>query len=310
VGIEYVSLSSLIIDDIVLPDGQVSMNTLGGSGTHALVGMRVWSDRLAFAATVGADLDPAHRAAREQLGIDLRGLIVRDGYRTTRAWQLFEHDGRRTEILRTNLEAFNREKPRIDELPADYFAARGFHLLWGDMPELERAVDVIRAANDEVVLAWEPSPEQVGASQARYQALLPRLDLFSPDLNEAEEITGEQEPEAMCAKLAGWGARCVALRMGSHGSVVRTATSAWHVPPAPATVVDVTGGGNAYCGGFLVGLGSGLSPVEAALRGSVSASFALEQFGLPSLTAFTRREAELRLAAVRERVSTLSNDPN
>ncbi|MGH2697933.1 MAG: carbohydrate kinase family protein, partial [Actinomycetota bacterium] len=255
-----------------------------------------------------ADLDPAHRAALEQLGIDLRGLVVRDGYRTPRAWQLFEHDGRRTEILRTDLDAFIRERPRIDELPADYLAARGFHVLWGDLAEFDHAVDVLRAANEDVVLAWEPSPEQLVASRADYQALLPRVDLFSPDLTEAKEITGEDDPEAMCATLTDWGARCVALRMGSRGSLVRTTTGdTWHTPPAPATLVDVTGGGNAYCGGFLVGLGSGLSPLEAALRASVSASFALEQFGLPSFTASIRSEAELRMNAVRERVSVLSS---
>ena len=46
---DYVAYSGLIIDDIVLPDGRTYFNTLGGSGTHALVGMRIWSDRLGVA---------------------------------------------------------------------------------------------------------------------------------------------------------------------------------------------------------------------------------------------------------------------
>ena len=37
---DYVAYSGLIIDDIVLPDGRTFFNTLGGSGTHALIGMR------------------------------------------------------------------------------------------------------------------------------------------------------------------------------------------------------------------------------------------------------------------------------
>ena len=62
---DYVAYSGLIIDDIVLPDGRTYFNTLGGSGTHALVGMRLWSDRLGYFAAVGSDFDPAHRERRD-----------------------------------------------------------------------------------------------------------------------------------------------------------------------------------------------------------------------------------------------------
>ncbi|HEX5689035.1 MAG TPA: hypothetical protein VFX76_03490, partial [Roseiflexaceae bacterium] len=58
---EYVTFSNLIIDDIVLSDGRSFMNTLGGAGTHALIGMRVWSDRLGMISTIGKDFDPQHR---------------------------------------------------------------------------------------------------------------------------------------------------------------------------------------------------------------------------------------------------------
>ena len=45
-GPEYVTFSNIIIDDIVLWDGSTHMSVLGGSGTHALIGMRVWSQSL------------------------------------------------------------------------------------------------------------------------------------------------------------------------------------------------------------------------------------------------------------------------
>ncbi len=66
-------------------------------------------------------------------------------------------------------------------------------------------------------------------------------------------------------------------------------------PAVPATIVDVTGGGNAYIGGFLVGLGEGLGVVDAAARAAVSASFTLEQFGVPQFTPEKHAEALRRL---------------
>ena len=76
----------------------------------------------------------------------------------------------------------------------------------------------------------------------------------------------------------------------------------WRIPAVPTAVVDVTGAGNAYGGGFLVGLASGADPVEAALMAAVSASFALEQFGLPHFGDGTIAEARRRLAWARGQI--------
>jgi len=56
---------------------------------------------------------------------------------------------------------------------------------------------------------------------------------------------------------------------------------AFHAFNAPE-VVDATGAGNAFLGGFSIGLQTKLNVVEASSYGSIAASFALEQIGLPS----------------------------
>ncbi|HEY3228958.1 MAG TPA: PfkB family carbohydrate kinase [Roseiflexaceae bacterium] len=300
---DYVTCSNLIIDDIVLADGRSFMNTLGGAGTHALVGMRVWSAQLGFIGTVGADFDPQHREILEGLGIDLRGLVERPGYRTARAWQLFEPDERRVEVFRTNEEEFNRLKPQFADIPADYLTAKGFHLQWGTFAELIDLVARLRAVNPPICLVWEPPLTLHTVPPAEIQALLAQIDLFSPDLGEAQALTGERAPERALAMLQEWSTGLVALRMGAQGSFVATAAGErYHVPAVPTIIVDITGAGNAYCGGFLTGLGAGLGVVEAAARAAVSASFALEQFGVPLFTPEKDAEAERRLAWALERI--------
>ena len=301
--VDYVTLSNLIIDDIVLPDGQTFMNVLGGAGLHALVGMRLWNRNIGFAASAGADFSPEHRAALQGFGVDLQGLTIRNGYRTARAWQVFEADERRIEVFRTDLDDFERHKVTLSDLPDAYRQARGFHLQWGSLIELEQAISYLRSANPEMVVVLEPSPDHLQQPPAAFQALLPQLTLFSPDEGEAQMITGRSDPDDMCKVLVDWGAPIVALRMGERGSLVLTNTGdAWKLPVAPTTIVDVTGAGNSYCGGFLTGLGDGLSPLESALRAVVSASFSLEQFGLPAWTSPPEEEAGGRLAWVRQRV--------
>lgn len=300
--IDYVTLSNLIIDDIVRPDGQTYMDTLGGAGLHALVGMRPWSSALGYAAAVGPDLSAGHHQALARFGVDRQGLIVRHGYRTARAWQLFEPDERRIEIFRTDLEAFERHKVRLEELPEAYRRARGFHMQWGSLSEIGEAIAALRAGNPEIVFVLEVSPDQCREPAAAFQAVLPHVNLFSPDRGEAAMITGCEEPMQMCERLLDWGAPLVALRMGDKGSLLVSREAAFQVPAVAATIVDVTGAGNAYCGGFLTGLGDGLAPLEAALRAAVSASFALEQFGLPAWSSPPEEEIGRRLQWARERV--------
>jgi sugar/nucleoside kinase (ribokinase family) len=63
----------------------------------------------------------------------------------------------------------------------------------------------------------------------------------------------------------------------------------------PATVVDPTGAGNAYSGGFLAGYIQTGDLMTAARYASVAASFLVEQVGLPPINDRLRDEANRRL---------------
>jgi sugar/nucleoside kinase (ribokinase family) len=302
---DFVTYCGLIVDDIVLPDGRTFFNTLGGGGTHAVAGMRVWADRLGYFAAIGSDFSPEHRAQLERLGIDLRGLIEREGAPTARAWQLFEPDERRIEVFRTSEDDFYRLEARFDELPADYLTARGYHLSHGTLADMAALVTRLRRVNPTACLVWEPSPLHSAGSGEAFRPVLAQVDAFSPDVSEARAITGQSELQAMIGTLLDWGARFVALRMGARGSLVATATGECHtIPAVPVTVVDTTGAGNAYAGGLLVALAHGDAAAEAGAKAAVSASFAIEQFGIRNFDERTRQIAEERLAWVRERIET------
>ncbi len=124
--------------------------------------------------------------------------------------------------------------------------------------------------------------------------------------------TGELNPrlvEKLCDSWvqSGIGARsngAVAVRAGKTGCYLRMLDKsrwlpAYHRPPSDgesSKVIDPTGGGNAYLGGFAVGLvrgehAPGLQNLKiAAIWGSVAASFAIEQVGMPRLVQDARGE--------------------
>lgn len=297
-AVDYVTFSNLIIDDIVFPDGRTAMNTLGGAGMHALVGMRLWNGRLGYAATIGKDLAPIHLQTLQQFGVDCQGLVVRDGYTNARAWQVFEANGLRIEVFRTELDDFLANMIQEVDLPAAYRQAKGIHLIWGSFVELANLIHSLRRTNPDIALVVELTPQQEHEPLENLKLILPHISLFSPNLDEATAMTGLVDPVAMADLFLAWGAPLVAIRMGAEGSLVKTkAGEQWQLTAVPPTNLnDVTGAGNSYLGGFLTGLGDGLSPFDASLRAAVSASFALEQVGLPNWQTPPADEVQRRLA--------------
>lgn len=275
----FISIGSIIIDDIVLPDGQTRMGVLGGGGSHAAMGMRVWAQSVGLVAGVGANF-PAALFDEMAGAFDVSGVLRRE-VATPRAWQVFEADGKRTEIFRTDFEQFLKISPQPAELPHSTFQVEGAHLEC-EVPEPFREwVARLRAGNCRVIL-WEPwdlfcAPQNVPL----VRQLAPLVDVLSPNLVEAQKLTGFDEPIEIARALIEYGAPCVALRMGERGSLVATRDGVMQPVAAIKTaVVDVTGAGNAYCGAFVVGLAQTGDPIQAGRMAAVAASFTVEQFGV------------------------------
>jgi hypothetical protein len=318
----------IIIDDLVFPNGHTVMGVLGGGGPQSAFGMRLpalagWCDRMnaGLVAGVGHDLPPMAREWLTSAGIDLAGLRVSD-LPTARAWQVLEADDgavprTRTQVWRVEGRVIGAQLGRsIYHLPMPYQTARGFHLgIHPDEPDL----DFIRKLGDggpptgadrpgltakagkRPLISIEPfKPADHSLNDDALRQLCSIADVFSPNLVEAQSLVGQAAPDELTRRLAEAGARCVALRMGGEGSLVYEGKSDTlvHVPAIATQVVDTTGAGNAYCGGFLAGYMQTGDGLTAARYGAVAASFLVEQVGLPPVTEQLGAEANRRLAAL------------
>jgi sugar/nucleoside kinase (ribokinase family) len=304
---DYCSIGNIIIDDILVWDDRVFLNQLGGSGTYAVSGMRVWNERLGFVAYVGHDFSEAHREKLCALGVNLSGILTNQAGSTSRAWQIFRPDEERIEVFRTKEAVEHKRTPIFDLIPHDFLDARGFHIYWdGSLDEFACMLPILRSQNPGMKIVMEPATAHLECGANEFQKVLPMVDLFSPNTMEGEQITGKSDPLEIVETFLKWGAPLVSIRMGKLGSLVKSRNGeGWHVPAVVKKIVDVTGAGNAYCGGFLVGLGDGLSVREAALRAAVSASFAIEQFSVPVFDNHLTAERTERLALAEKLIQPL-----
>ena len=287
---------SLIIDDIVFPDGRTSMGVLGGGGTHTVAGMRIWSDEVTLLGQVGQDLDETILTP-----LALRSHALRRTTRPTpRAWQLFEVDGHRTQIPRMPLEEWNAQLLWPDDFPA-YLQDHGVHAIHlmtrGAPGDPER---IARLAAVGLRISLEPIIEEgMNRTEAdRVLACLPHVEIFSPGLAEARVLLGDMPPEQTMIELCRRGPALVALRRGALGSFVYHAATQrlLQVPAARTRVVDVTGAGNAYAGGLLVGWCERGDLAHAAACAAVSAALAIEQIGPATITPGLLADAHQRHA--------------
>lgn len=299
---------SLIIDDIVFPDGRTAMGILGGGGPQTAFGIKLWADKVGLVGGVGADLPARVQDWLDKMGIDTQGLWPSNQWPTPRAWQVLEEDGRRTQIWRAPGPAIGQQLGRsLDKLPAGYRQARGFHL--GVHPE-EPDLQFVQALRElGAVVSLEPFRGALRPlTEAEVNKLLAAGQIFSPNQVEAASLVGPGEPLELLQRLSNAGAEVVALRQGPAGATVQRADTGetWQIPAIETRVVDSTGAGNAFCGGFLAGWVLTGDLCTAGMYGVVAASFLVEQVGLPEPNEAIYKETERRLEILKTKAHQLA----
>lgn len=150
-------------------------------------------------------------------------------------------------------------------------------------------------------------PRLWSAAQAReaFAEILPYVSICLPSVpGDSGPLLGLEDPEAVADYLRGRGVEIVAAKNGLVGAVVSSPQGMTRVPPwGPPRVVDTTGAGDAFAGGFLHGLVQGLSPVAAAQVGTVTAG--LKVGGRGAVANLPRRRA---VAAVLQSLPSLTLD--
>ncbi|MDQ3225292.1 MAG: carbohydrate kinase family protein [Chloroflexota bacterium] len=302
--VDLVTTGYLTLDDLVLADGRVVRDTLGGGALYAAVGALVWGSAVGLHACAGGDY-PVHLLQQiAAAGIDLRG--VTDGPpHSLRLWLLEEAERRKQQLPKLASPSVAALDADRGPLPAAYAAAAGFHVA-PSLPETQRgiAAEIRRRAPGAVITVdiwtesfFDPTPYSD-------PSFLADIDAFLPSDKEVEALWGLDDLAATLRRLAAAGPHVVAVKRGGLGSLIydRGRDVFWEIPAVPVRPIDTIGAGDAYCGGFLTGMVETGDALEAGLRGTISASFAIQDYGALAGIDPDPAEVTRRLTALRGRV--------
>ncbi|NND19998.1 MAG: ribokinase [Silicimonas sp.] len=162
------------------------------------------------------------------------------------------------------------------------------------MPAAHRALEIARAGGARTILNPAPAAEVS-------REMLALCDIVTPNESEAEGITGVRvvsvaDAEKAADAFLAMGVGAAVITLGENGAFYKDGTQSMHVPAFDAgPVVETTGAGDAFNGGFGVGLAEGLDPVDAVRFGSATAAISVTRPGTaPSMP--TRDEIDALLA--------------
>ena len=112
-----------------------------------------------------------------------------------------------------------------------------------------------------------------------FAACLPHTDILFANEDEARALTGVTAMAEAAAFLQHLGARTVVLKLSRHGCAVRGPECRFHCPAFAVPVVDTTGAGDCFVGGFLAARARGCSWEAAARFANAVGALAVQQLG-------------------------------
>ena len=272
-----VIVGSVAFDTIRTPWGDRE-KIVGGSGTYCSLAASYFT-RPRIVGVVGRDFPRRTLDLLRKRGVDLEGLKIKAG--RTFHWEgRYDADPNKRTTLRTELNVFADFRPAV---PARYRASRIVYLANLDPESHDFVLGQFRKS---AVLAMDTIRLWIDTRREALLREIGRVQIFFANDEEARLITGEANLIAAGKALVRLGPSLVLLKKGEHGALVFGRDSVFGVLAHPCEhVIDPTGAGDSFAGGFLGYLdkASGLGAKDvrrAAVYGSVLASFAIEDFGI------------------------------
>jgi sugar/nucleoside kinase (ribokinase family) len=274
---------------------------VGGSGTYCCLAASFFTTPR-IVGVVGEDFPKDTLELFNTRRIDTEGLLVKPG--KTFFWEgRYEDDPNKRTTIATEVNILKGFRPQL--------------------PDHYRDVDILFLANidpdlQEDILAQVKSPRLVAMDtmnywiQTRSESLLnvlEKVDVFFANDEEVRMLTGELNLITAGKRLLEKGPKLVVIKKGEHGAFLLSKDFVFAMPAYPSeTVVDPTGAGDSFGGGFLGHLDRADSYVErdirrAAVYGSVMASFTIEEFGIDRLRSLSSDEIESRFTEFKKLVS-------
>ena len=290
-------VGSVAFDTVETQHGRVEM-ALGGSATYFSIAASPFAP-VRLVGVVGEDFPDEHVELLASKGVDIEGLQRRPG--KTFFWAgRYSDDFTERETLDTQLNVFNDFNP---DLPEQY---RNSHFIFLGNIDPDLQLQVLDQVDNPKLVACDTMNYWIHGKPERLKKVLSRIQILLINDSEVKDLSGEHNLLKGAKAVLGMGPRALIVKRGEYGALLFADDRVFWAPAFPLEdIVDPTGAGDSFAGGFMGALAAeGEISVRAFRRavvyGSVVASFNVEDFSLGRLRTVTRQDIEKRFAAFME----------
>jgi sugar/nucleoside kinase (ribokinase family) len=288
-------VGSVAYDAVETPAGKRE-SQLGGAATYFSVAASYFTE-VGMIGVVGEDFNLADIEMLERHGIDTSGLIKADG-KTFRWTGEYIEDINTAITLDTQLNVFGEFEPELN----DEHANAPYLFLANIDPNLQLKVLDAMATRPKMV-ANDTMNLWIDIARPVLTELISKVDMLLINEEEAKQLTGEDHLPDAAQAIIKLGPNSTVIKRGEYGAALFGDGFSFAAPAYPLErVVDPTGAGDSFAGGFMGYLASVDKADEESLRtaaivGSTMASFAVEDFGLDRTKNLTKSDIEERFNA-------------
>ncbi|MBM3284655.1 MAG: sugar kinase [Candidatus Aminicenantes bacterium] len=295
-----VIVGSLAFDTIQTPRERRE-KVVGGSCTYCALAASFFTSPK-IVGVVGEDFPREIIQFFQSKKIDTRGLEARPG--KTFFWEgHYGYDPEQRETIKTEINVFRDFRPK---LPASYRRAEIVFLANID-PDLQD--EILSQMESPALVAMDTINLWIATKPEGIWRVLKKVNIFFANEEEIKMLSQETNLIKAARRVLASGPRLAVIKKGEHGALVLGRDFVFGVLGHPCEdVVDPTGAGDSFAGGFLgyldkAGKISRPQIRRAAVFGSVMASFAIEDFSIERFKALRSEEIEKRFREFRRLVT-------
>jgi len=287
------TVGSVAFDSIKTPFGEAS-RVVGGAATYFSVAASFFTD-VRLVAVVGDDFTEEQMRVFSGRRIDLGGLQHMPG--ETFRWKgEYSVDFNSRETIYTHLNVFDQFRPVLPES----YRSTPFVFLANIHPALQ--LEVLDQVHAPRFVAADTMNYWIDGTPGELRKVLERVDALVINDEEARALSGESNLVKAARAIQRMGPALLVIKRGEHGVLVTRDQGFFALPAMPLEeVLDPTGAGDTFAGGFMGFLASAGEITDtvvarAIIAGSALASYSVEAFGLDRLLRLTLDDLRDRFA--------------
>jgi len=294
-------VGTVTLDTVETPQKRVE-DVLGGSGTYAAVAASFFGNPVRLVGVVGADFPQEYTDFLQTRDINLEGLTCVENGETFRWGGKYAEDFNVRDTLFTELNVVVDFHPVLP----DAYKETPYLFLANDPPQLQ--LSIIEQASNPKLVVCDTMDFWIHEEREALEKTIERVDILILNDSEAKLLTSKSNLLNAAREILRKGPQRVIIKKGEHGAISITESSFFSAPAYPLTqVVDPTGAGDSFAGGFMGYLASVDDVSEGSIRkammyGTVVASFNIEDFSINRQKSVQFDEIEARYRELQDAV--------